>query len=246
MTPDESAQLPSRSASDRQRQIKIKVGQSPMPNETIASLNLLSAEMSLLKHPFYQAWTAGSLTADRLRNYAVQYYRHVAAFPRYLSGLHSHCDDLETRQLLLENLIDEERGPDNHPELWLRFAAAIGLAREEVIGASPLPATNALIDTFTHLSRDLPPAAGLAALYVYESQVADVATAKIDGLRRFYGVEDNAGVEFFTTHRDADPYHAEVVAKLIERHHSNRDERAVAIEAGRSALRAVWDLLDCV
>src|ERR1700687_2576080 len=148
MTPYESAQLPSRSASHRQRQIKIKVGQSPMPNETIASLNLLSAEMSLLKHPFYQAWTAGSLTADRLRNYAVQYYRHVAAFPRYLSGLHSHCDDLETRQLLLENLIDEERGPDNHPELWLRFAAAIGLAREDVIGASPLPATNALIDTF--------------------------------------------------------------------------------------------------
>jgi pyrroloquinoline-quinone synthase len=246
MTPDESAQLPSRSASHRPRQIKIKVGQSPMPNETIASLNLLSAEMSLLKHPFYQAWTAGSLTADRLRNYAVQYYRHVAAFPRYLSGLHSHCDDLETRQLLLENLIDEERGPDNHPELWLRFAAALGLTREEVIGASPLPATNALIDTFTHLSRNPPPAAGLAALYVYESQVADVATPKIDGLRRFYGVEDNAGVEFFTAHRDADPYHAEVVAKLIERHHSNPDERAVAIEAARSALQAVWDLLDCV
>jgi pyrroloquinoline-quinone synthase len=215
-------------------------------NETIASLNLLAAEMSLLKHPFYLAWTAGTLTADRLRNYAVQYYRHVAAFPRYLSGLHSRSDDLETRQLLLENLIDEERGPDNHLELWLRFAAALGLTREEVLGASPLPATNALIDTFTHLSRGLPPAAGLAALYVYESQVAEVATAKIDGLRRFYGMEDDASVEFFTTHREADPYHAAAVAKLIERHHSNPDDRAVAIEAARSALQAVWDLLDCV
>lgn len=215
-----------------------------MPNETIASLNLLAAKMSLLQHPFYQAWTAGTLTADRLRNYAVQYYRHVAAFPRYLSGLHSRCDDLETRQLLLENLIDEEHGPDNHPELWLRFAVALGLTREAVLDASPLPATSALVDTFTHLSRDLPPAAGLAALYVYESQVAEVATAKIDGLRRHYGVEDDAGFEFFTTHRDADPYHAAVVAKLIERHHP--DEGAVAIEAARSALQAVRDLLDCV
>lgn len=215
-------------------------------NETIASLNLLAAEMSLLKHPFYQAWTAGTLTADRLRNYAVQYYRHVAAFPRYLSGLHSRCNDLETRQLLLENLIDEERGSDNHPELWLRFAAALGLTHDEVLAASSLPATDALVDTFTHLSRDLPPAAGLAALYVYESQVAEVATAKIDGLRRFYGVQDDAGVEFFTTHRDVDPYHAGAVAKLIERHHSNPDDRAVAIEAARSALQAVWDLLDCV
>lgn len=217
-----------------------------MPSETIASLNLLAAEMSLLRHPFYQAWTEGTLTADRLRNYAVQYYRHAAAFPRYLSGLHSRCDDLETRQLLLENLIDEERGPDNHPELWLRFAAALGLTREEVLAAAPLPATTALVDTFTHLGRDLPPAAGLAALYVYESQVAEVATAKISGLRRFYGVEDDAGLEFFTTHREADPYHAAAVATLIERNHSNPDDRAIAIEAAHSALKAVWDLLDCV
>ena len=221
-----------------------------MPNETIASLNLLSAEMSLLKHPFYQAWTAGTLTADRLRNYAVQYYQQVAAFPRYLSGLHSRCDDLETRQLLLENLIDEERGLDNHPELWLRFAKALGLTRDEVLGAPSLPATTALIDTFTQLSRDLPLAAGLAALYVYESQVAEVASAKIDGLRRFYGIAEgtaeDTGVEFFTTHRDTDPYHAEAVARLIERHHTGLDDRAVALEAARTALKAVWDLLDCV
>jgi len=86
----------------------------------------------------------------------------------------------------------------------------------------------------------------LRPIYVYESQVAEVATAKIDGLRRFYGVEDDAGVEFFTTHREADPYHADAIAGLIERHYSNHDDRAVAIDAARAALRAVWDLLDCV
>lgn len=217
-----------------------------MTNETIASLNSLSAEMSLLKHPFYQEWTAGTLTADRLRNYAVQYYQHVAAFPRYLSGLHSRCEDLETRQHLLENLIDEERGPDNHPELWLRFAEALGVTRDKVLSAAPLPATTALIDTFTNLSQTLPPAAGLAALYVYETQVAEVATAKIDGLRKFYGIENAAGVQFFTLHRDTDPYHAKAVAKLIERNHVAADDQAVALEAARMALKAVWDLLDCV
>jgi len=217
-----------------------------MPNETIASLNSLSAELSLLKHPFYQAWTAGTLTADRLRNYAVQYYQHVAAFPRYLSGLHSRCEDLETRQLLLENLIDEERGRDNHPELWLQFAAALGLTREEVLDAPPMPATTALIDTFTHLSRDLPVAAGLAALYVYETQVAEVATAKIDGLERFYGITNSVGVEFFTTHRDTDPYHAQAVARLIGRHHTDSDDAAVPLDGARTALQAVWALLDSV
>jgi pyrroloquinoline-quinone synthase len=223
-----------------------------MPNETIASLNSLSAELSLLEHPFYQAWTAGTLTPDRLRNYAVQYYRQVAAFPRYLSALHSRCDDLETRQLLLENLIDEERGCDNHPELWLRFAHALGLTRDQVLSAQPLPATTALIDTFTRLSRDLPLAAGLAALYVYESQVAGVASAKIDGLRRFYGIDDEDAVRFFTTHRDTDPYHAEAVARLVERHRadlrdgSDHDDLAVPLDAARTALNAVWTLLDSV
>lgn len=217
-----------------------------MPNETIASLDRLAAELSLLKHPFYQAWTAGTLSADRLRNYAMQYYQHVAAFPRYLSALHSRCDDPATRQLLLENLIDEERGPRNHPELWLNFAATLGLTRDEVLDAPPLPSTTALIDAFNGLSRDLPLSAGLAALYVYESQVAEVATAKIDGLQRFYGITDDAGVEFFTIHRDTDPYHAKAVAKLIERHQAPLDDDAIPLRAARTALTAVWDLLDNV
>ena len=43
-------------------------------NETVASLNLLATEMSLLKRPFYQQWTAGTLSKQRLGNYAIQYY----------------------------------------------------------------------------------------------------------------------------------------------------------------------------
>jgi pyrroloquinoline-quinone synthase len=219
------------------------------PNETVASLNLLADEMSLLKHTFYQQWTAGTLSPQRLSDYAIQYYRHVEAFPRYLSALHSRCDDLETRHVLLENLIDEERGAENHPELWLRFAQALGLNRRKVLAAEPLPATRALVSTFHHLSRDLPLSAGFSALYVYESQVAEVANAKIDGLRRFYGFSEDAnadGTKFFETHRNADPYHAQAVAHLIERHERRPEDRAIALEAGRTALKAVWDLLDCL
>lgn len=218
-------------------------------NQTVESLDAIAAEMSLLKHPFYQQWTAGTLAAERLRNYAIQYYPHVAAFPRYLSAIHSRCEDLETRQVLLENLIDEERGAENHPELWLKFAQALGLGREEVITARPLPAAGALVATFERLSRERQLVAGLSALYVYESQVAEVASVKIDGLRRFYGFagdEKAEGTKFFEVHRGADPYHARAVAGLIGRHERSGEDREVAIEAGRTALKAVWELLDCV
>ena len=212
----------------------------------LSSLDSVAREFSLLKHPFYQQWTAGELAPERLRNYAAQYYRHVAAFPRYLSALHSRCGDLPTRQTLLENLIEEEAGAENHPELWLRFAAALGLTREEVLAANPLPAADALVETFTHLTREAPLAAGLAALYVYESQVAEVAAVKIDGLKRFYGIADEAGLKFFAVHREADVHHARAIASLIERHGETAQDARMMLEAGGAALKAVWNLLDRV
>lgn len=222
------------------------MSETPHSNNPVASLDSLAWEFSLLKHPFYQQWTAGELTLERLRNYAAQYYRHVAAFPRYLSALHSRCDDLPTRQALLENLIEEEGGAENHPDLWLRFAAALGLEREDVLAAKPLPAAGALVETFTHLTREAPFPAGLAALYVYESQVAEVAAVKIDGLKRFYGIADEAGLKFFAVHREADVHHARTIARLIERQSETAQDVPAMLEAGGAALRAVWNLLDCV
>jgi len=215
-------------------------------NDAVAALDALARDMSLLKHPFYRQWTAGELSLERLRNYAVQYYRQVAAFPRYLSAMHSRCEDLATRQALLENLIDEERGGENHPELWLRFAAALGLAREELLAAEPLPATNMLVATFTRLTRAAPLPSGLAAIYVYESQVAEVAAVKIEGLQRFYGIADEDGVKFFAVHREADLHHARAIARLIERHGGSAQDHRMMLEAGRAALKAVWNMLDCV
>jgi pyrroloquinoline-quinone synthase len=49
--------------------------------------------------------------------------------------------------------IDEEPGGENHPELWLSFAEALGVACETVSGSEPLPATQALVDTFIDLTK---------------------------------------------------------------------------------------------
>lgn len=99
------------------------------------------AEKNLLKHPFYLAWTRGELSKEALTDYARQYYHHVAAFPTYLSAVHAKCDDQATRQQLLSNLIDEEAGSPNHPDLWKKFAEGLGV--EDVAGPAsggqPLP-----------------------------------------------------------------------------------------------------------
>src|SRR5215471_15375296 len=101
-------------------------------NEFLEALDRLVAEKHLLKHPFYRMWSEGRLTRENLREYAISYYPQVAAFPRYVSGVHSGCEDAELRQELRENLIEEERGPENHPALWRRFAAALGAAASDL------------------------------------------------------------------------------------------------------------------
>jgi pyrroloquinoline-quinone synthase len=215
-----------------------------MPRVVVATLDSMISERSLLKHPFYQAWTAGTLSIERLQNYAVEYYPHVAAFPRYVSAIHSRCADIVTRQALLENLIEEERGADNHPELWLRFAEAIGVPRERVLDSTTSASSTGLVDEFMRLAQSGHVPSGLAALYAYESQIPPVATAKIDGLRRFYGVTDERGLSFFAVHKTADVWHARTGAELIARHCATDRDCELALEAGDRALSALWSLLD--
>src|SRR3977135_103741 len=117
-------------------------------NANLASNARQIAAKHLLTHPFYLAWVRGELSMAALADYARQYYHHVAAFPTYLSAVHAHCDDQPTRKELLKNLIDEEAGSPNHPELWLKFAEGLGVAREEVQQSEKQPETENLIETF--------------------------------------------------------------------------------------------------
>ena len=56
------------------------------------------AKYDLLQHPFYQAWSAGELSAQDLRFYAGQYFQQVSAFPAYLTALHARLPEGPTRR----------------------------------------------------------------------------------------------------------------------------------------------------
>lgn len=116
--------------------------------EILSEIDARIEDRHLLKHPFYRAWTAGKLPLEALGDYVSQYYHHVAAFPTYLSALHSQTDGMTIRRHILNNLVDEETGSPNHPELWMTFAERLGLACEQVESAELWPETRALIQGF--------------------------------------------------------------------------------------------------
>src|SRR5215831_8193716 len=157
--------------------------------EFLARLDALVAEKHLLKHPFYVLWNEGKLSREDLRQYAVSYYPQVANFPRYVSGVHASCEDPALRQELLENLIEEERGTENHPALWRKFAAALGAAASDLAVSPRTPEVADAIGEFRRSTREGSTAEGLAALYAYESQIPEVSKTKREGLCSFYGLE---------------------------------------------------------
>jgi pyrroloquinoline-quinone synthase len=204
------------------------------------------ADRAMLNHPFYQAWTEGRLPLDTLRAYARQYFHHVEAFPRAVSAVHSACPDRVGRRMLAENLAEEEgieAGKQDHASLWLMFAAGLGESAEQVREQALNAETQALIDTFRRLSRQSY-AAGLGALYAYESQFPAVASAKIEGLIDRYGIEDDETLRFFRVHESADVEHGAVCRALLDR--LPEAEKAEAVAAGEELAGALWSFLSGV
>jgi pyrroloquinoline-quinone synthase len=203
------------------------------------------AAKHLLKHPFYLAWTRGELSKEALTDYARQYYHHVAAFPTYLSAVHAKCDDQATRKQLLNNLIDEEAGSPNHPELWLQFAEGLGVSAAEARKSEKWPETKNLIDTFRFVCRNGSTAAGLAVLYAYESQIPAICESKIDGLKKHYGLSDPEQYEYFSVHLEADREHSAGERKMLDTHIDQHNFESVKASVNR-VLDALWEMLSGV
>jgi pyrroloquinoline-quinone synthase len=214
--------------------------------DPIQTLDARIASRHLLNHTFYQRWTDGTLTRAELQDYAKQYFHYAMAFPTFISAMHQQTDDIVVRQMLLENLIEEERGAENHPELWLRFCESLGLDREEVKTGLANDATRKLIATMKSLARDGALHQGLAALYAYESQIPAVAKAKIDGLAKNYGISAERDIAFFTVHMEADVYHAQTSREILRDLCDSPEKAGSAAQATQSTLDALYGFLDSV
>ena len=191
------------------------------------NLNQKLDQYHLLNHPFYKSWNEGKLTREIIKDYAEQYYQHVKAFPRYISATHSLCEDIEKRKILLENLNDEENRDADHPKLWKNFALAYQFTQD-------------MIDNFFKNGRSTY-AEGLASLYTYERQIPEIAETKIQGLKKYYGVQSKEGLEFFVAHKEADVNHRAECEKLLDS--LSKEEQSVAEKAALSTAKYLWNFL---
>jgi pyrroloquinoline-quinone synthase len=211
--------------------------------ELLEKLDAAIAEKNLLKHPFYQDWQAGKLSRAALQLYAAQYYRHVEAFPKHLRVLAARTEG-PLQGLIRENLAEEEDPAGPHPKLWRDFAAAVGVEEEDITCCPSLPGTQAVVQKFREICGDRTVAEAVAALYAYEAQVPEIATTKIEGLKKFYGVTDSEALAYFAVHEETDKLHRAAWRSWLMEHAEGNEEEILATT--KEALEALWGALDAV
>lgn len=209
----------------------------------LASLDALIEKHHLLKHPFYRAWVEGKLSMESLELYAEQYYQHVHAFPDNLKQLAKRTEGT-VQELINENLAEELEPSAPHPLLWRQFAQSVGASEAALDNARPLPGIAALLDTYDEVATQGTTMQAVAAFYVYEAQVPEIAAEKILGLRKFYGITEPRSLAYFAVHQEADVRHRAAWRAWLA---SQKDVDTVAVLcAAERSLKALWCALDAV
>ena len=177
-------------------------------------LDAVCDRWNVLRHPFYRRWECGELTRDDLVYYAAEYRHAVVALA-----------DLATAESTAEHGAEERA----HVDLWDDFARAVDADLERAARAETADCADAWRS------------GGLGALYAIETTQPEIARTKLDGLHRFYGVEETG---YFDVHAERDVEHAALtrsrLAELAE------DEHDAVVAGAERALRGNWKLLDGV
>ncbi len=181
-------------------------------------LDPILEKWNLLKHPFYQAWSAGTLPVEALQVYAREYGNFISTLPRAWETL----GDSETAQ--------EER---EHAEMWTDFTAAVGGFTAD----ASLPQTLNLVRASDALFADR--ASALGALYAFEAQQPATAQSKLDGLKTHYKLPQEVE-PYFEVH-SANWHESEKILRLLET--LPADEQARALAACEQMASSLWDAL---
>jgi len=181
-------------------------------------LDSILEKWDLLKHPFYQAWSEGTLPVEALKVYAAEY----GAFINILEEGWNTLDDTETAQ--------EEK---EHAELWEQFAVAL----ETKINQPKITQTAELINTANKLFTS--PATTLGAMYAFEAQQPETAKSKLEGLKAHYSLP--VIVEPYFEVHSANWHESKKILSALEKLSS--DEQDQAYDACEKMAGALWNAL---
>jgi pyrroloquinoline-quinone synthase len=207
---------------------------------------------TLRSHRTVEKIERGELTRAQLRRWATQLFIGNKAHNANILGLiYARCDDFPARKAIVENLVEEELGRvsgvgRSHPELYLEFAEALGVPRDELTRAKMSPDATAMVHWMYWLAASKPWFVTLAGISLgSELFNPSVYVRVMDGLRRHYNLSDDA-LLFFSVHVDVDKDHGDSSAGSIFRAipEGALGEALWAVETHIELMRRLWSDID--
>jgi pyrroloquinoline-quinone synthase len=210
-----------------------------MKNLLIERIDYEIEKHSLLKHVFYQMWSEGKLTINHLQGYSKEYFQLVKVVPKFVENIFNAIADPSLKRAVGQNLKEESE----HIEPWIMFSTAMGVQRNDLTSYKGENETSMAVSTLSQLTeRSLEEA--VAAMYAYEKELPKISRSKIDGLKKFYGVQSNEATKYLEIHEEVDLRHSEVWKNILKTIPEEKQERA--LNAAISSLEAQNKLLDSV
>ncbi|AFS80167.1 TENA/THI-4 domain-containing protein [Candidatus Nitrosopumilus koreensis AR1] len=200
----------------------------------IEKIDEMIEERSLLKHPFYQAWSDGKLTKESLAGYSKEYFQLVKEVPSFMAPIIEKAPES-----VVKELVENQQEESDHIKPWIAFASELGISEDELLSYSGLPKTrkavsdlNELMDTFE---------SGACAMYAFEKEIPKISQTKLDGLAEFYGMTSNEATEYFKLHTEADVRHAASWRNILEKSSTDYDKLIKVAEKSISAQNLLLD-----
>lgn len=187
---------------------------------TLHTMQAAIGRHDLLAHPFYQAWSAGTLPVDALATYAHEYGAFIGTLDRGWATLG------EPEGAAIER---------HHAVLWQQFAGALDttVTREPTLAAVRALADEAVRSFAT-------PAEAAGALYAFERQQPATAKSKLDGLATHYTAIPAGAQAYFQAHACETGEDTLIETKLAA---MTDVERARASAACERMAQALWNAL---
>ena len=174
----------------------------------IKKIDQIIDERSLLKHPFYEMWSAGKLELGSLKGYSKEYYQLVKQVPQFMEPIVQGATP-DIRDELIQNMKEESE----HISLWEKFADSMGISEWEIQGYEGLEKTKIAVSNLGSLMDSFDN--GACAMYALEKEIPKVSKTKLEGLKEFYGIDSKDAIEYFEEHMTADIRHAASWQKII-------------------------------
>jgi len=185
-------------------------------------IDVLIDEYSLLKHPFYQSRSAGTLTKGMLAWYSKEYYQLVKAVPVFSAMILANSP--VSLQKEVEGVYLEEK---EHIGLWEKFARSLDIDTDTLQSYEGMQKTNTAVEKMTDACSDF--ATAVTVMYAFEKEIPMISKTKLEGLAAFYNMTSKDATDYFVIHSEADVRHAALWRDVLDGMPEEKHDALLAI-----------------